>query len=34
MKLTDWLTIIPTVQKPWTIAALVVVLAYVYVSRR
>ena len=34
MKLTDWLIIIPTVQSPWTFAALVAVLLYLYSSRR
>jgi hypothetical protein len=34
MKLTDWLGIIPTVQSPWTFAALVAVLFYLYFSRR
>lgn len=34
MKLTDWLAIIPTVQSPWTLAALVAVLFYLYASRR
>jgi len=34
MKFVDWLAIIPTVQSPWTLAALVVVLVYLYASRR
>ena len=34
MKLTDWLAIIPAVQSPWTFAALVAVLFYLYASRR
>jgi hypothetical protein len=34
MKLTDWLAVVATVQNPWTLAALVAVLAYLYVSRR
>jgi hypothetical protein len=34
MKLTDWLVVIPTVQNPWTFAALLAVLIYLYASRR
>jgi hypothetical protein len=30
MKLTDWLTIVPTVQSPWTFTALAAVLLYLY----
>jgi hypothetical protein len=34
MKLSDWLAIIPTVQSPWTFAALLAVLLYLYASGR
>jgi hypothetical protein len=34
MKLTDWLSILPTVQNGWTFAALVAVLLYLHFSRR
>jgi hypothetical protein len=34
MKLTDWLAIVATVQSPWTFAALLAVLLYLYASRR
>jgi hypothetical protein len=34
MKLTHWLAVVPTVQSPWTLAALVAVLLYLYASQR
>jgi hypothetical protein len=33
MKLTDWLTIVPAAQSPWTFAALAAVLLYLYATR-
>ena len=34
MKLTDWLSLVATVQNGWTFAALMAVLTYLFFTRR